>query len=56
MKIDSKKIDDYGVVSKEIAKEISGSGGGQPFFATAGGSNSGGIKNALSRAKEIIEN
>ena len=41
---------------KEIAKEISGSGGGQPFFATAGGSNSAGIKNALSRAKEIIKN
>ena len=41
---------------KDIAMEISGSGGGQPFFATAGGSNSEGIKNALNRAKNIIEN
>ena len=47
---------DARVMIKDIAKEINGSGGGQPFFATAGGSNPGGIKNAFSRAKEIIEN
>ncbi len=40
---------------KEIAKEIDGGGGGQSFFATAGGKNSDGIKNAFERAKQYIE-
>ncbi|MEC7864030.1 MAG: alanine--tRNA ligase [Bacteroidota bacterium] len=39
---------------REIAKEINGSGGGQVFFATAGGTNPSGIENALNKAKEII--
>jgi alanyl-tRNA synthetase len=38
----------------EIAKEINGGGGGQAFFATAGGSNPDGLANALNKAKEII--
>jgi len=43
-----------GTMMQEIAKEIQGSGGGQPFFATAGGDNHIGIPSALAKAKEII--
>ena len=40
---------------REIAKDIQGSGGGQPFFATAGGVSPEGMPSALAKAKEIIE-
>ena len=43
-----------GTIIQEIAKEIQGSGGGQPFFATAGGVSPEGIPSALAKAKEII--
>lgn len=43
------------VLIRELASEINGGGGGQPFFATAGGSNPGGLKNAFQRMKVIIE-
>ena len=39
---------------KEISKEINGSGGGQPFFATAGGSNPLGISSAIQKIKQLI--
>ena len=42
------------VMIREIAKEINGGGGGQAFFATAGGSKASGLENALNKAKEII--
>jgi alanyl-tRNA synthetase len=43
-----------GVIIREIAKEILGGGGGQPFYATAGGTDLNGLAKALERAKEYL--
>ncbi len=51
--IESKKLH-AGNLVREIAKEIQGGGGGQAFFATAGGKNISGIENAIAKAKEIL--
>ena len=42
------------VIIKEIGQHIQGGGGGQPFFATAGGKNPDGIPKALEAAKALI--
>jgi alanyl-tRNA synthetase len=42
-------------IIKEIAGEINGGGGGQPFLATAGGKNPAGIQNALSKAAGLLQ-
>jgi len=41
-------------IIKDIAVEIRGGGGGQPFLATAGGSEIKGIERALKRAEEFV--
>ena len=39
---------------REMAKNIKGGGGGQPFYATAGGKDVSGIEAALEYGKEVI--
>ena len=36
-------------------KEIKGGGGGQPYFATAGGSDASGLMNAFVKAKNLLQ-
>ncbi|WP_338876733.1 alanine--tRNA ligase [Spirosoma sp. SC4-14] len=43
-----------GQVVKELAKNIKGGGGGQPFFATAGGSDASGLDAALAQGKALL--
>jgi alanyl-tRNA synthetase len=43
-----------GQMIRKIAAEIQGGGGGQPFFATAGGKNTEGLGKALEEARKMI--
>jgi alanyl-tRNA synthetase len=43
-----------GQIVKELAREIQGGGGGQPFFATAGGKDLAGLGNVVVKAKEMF--
>lgn len=43
-----------GNMVREAAKHIQGGGGGQPFFATAGGKNAGGLEEAIAAVKSKL--
>ena len=45
---------DAGILIRELAKEIQGGGGGQAYFATAGGKNRQGIEAAFKKIREIL--
>ncbi|MEZ4988086.1 MAG: alanine--tRNA ligase [Saprospiraceae bacterium] len=42
-----------GQLIRDLAKEIQGGGGGQPFFATAGGKDASGLDRAVAKAREL---
>jgi alanyl-tRNA synthetase len=43
-----------GTIVREAAKAIQGGGGGQPFFATAGGKNPKGLQEAIDKVIQLI--
>lgn len=43
-----------GNMVRELAKNIKGGGGGQPFFATAGGKDVNGLDRVITQAKEMV--
>ena len=45
-----------GDIVRNAAKEMQGGGGGQPFYATAGGKNPEGLERAIAVAEEMILN
>jgi len=54
-KLVSEKGWDAGHIIRTLGKHIQGGGGGQNFFATAGGKNPKGIESALEEAKVLIK-
>ncbi|MFC2117839.1 alanine--tRNA ligase [Bacteroidota bacterium] len=57
--IDEKLVKEKGIdankLIREVSGEIKGGGGGQPFFATAGGKNPEGIDAAINKALKLLD-
>ena len=43
-----------GKMVKELAKSIRGGGGGQAFFATAGGQDASGLQEAIDKLESLL--
>lgn len=41
-------------IVRDLARDIQGGGGGQPFFATAGGKDASGLDKAIQRARDFV--
>lgn len=52
--IESKGLNAIHII-RELAKEIQGGGGGQPFYATAGGKNADGLSQVFVKAQALVE-
>jgi alanyl-tRNA synthetase len=46
---------DAGKIVREAGREIQGGGGGQPFYATAGGKNAAGLQAAIDKALAFLQ-
>jgi alanyl-tRNA synthetase len=51
--VQSKNLNASNII-RTIAKNIQGGGGGQPFYATAGGKDSSGLPKAIAEGVEIL--
>ena len=52
--IESKGLDAVKII-RELAREIKGGGGGQPFYATAGGKDVSGLDTVVAKAKDFFK-
>ncbi len=52
--LETAKTVNAGNLIREIAKEIQGGGGGQSFFASAGGKDAAGLGKAVAKAEGLL--